>query len=228
MPAALRPPPPRPYLLPIRIGTLLFRDERNMTEDEALEGHRVFRKIFNFYHDRVAETIGEDPGCGVRDEVWREAHEKYRLAGGGEDRSAYRMRRETERKSRDRVTDNNFAMYAYEDGQPVGGALFHAVKIMNRVGANVDYRSFVTVLTRPDGLGAGLLRWLLDNRHDARRDDGTLMSMNLRVLDFPVNDVRNRWRSDLPHARRYMKDLGTYVEWDETPEYRYPLWAMRR
>ncbi len=138
------------------------------------------------------------------------------------------QRRREERRSKDRVTQENFIMLAYEDAKPVGGALFHAVHLFNRVGVNVDYRTYCTVLTRPDGLGVELLRWLLDHRHDARRDDGTLVSMRMQVLDFPVHDVRNRWRSDLPHAQKYMKALGKYVEWGETPEYRYPRWAIRR
>ncbi len=215
------------YLLPIRIDELVFRDERGMTAEEAAPGRKKFRKIFNFYHDRVAETIGEDPGCGVRDEVSRAQHEKYRLAGGAEDHSGFRARREQERKSRDRVTDENFAMLAYNDGKPVGGALFHAVQLIRRVGTNVDYRCFCTVLTRPDGLGVPLLRWLLDNHHDARRRDGTLFSMRLQILDFPVHDARNRWRSTLPHAGKYMADLREYVTWGKTTEYRYPIRARR-
>ena len=213
-----------PHLLPIRIGTLTFRDERSMSEDEARYGRRVFRNVLNFYHARVAETIGEDPGCGVRDEEWQ----RYAQTGSSEKRSAFIQRREEERRSKDRVTRENFVMLAFENERPVGGALFHAVELLSRVGANVDYRAYCTVLTRPDGLGVGLLRWLLDNRHDARRDDGTLMSMQLRTLDFPFNDVRNRWRSDLPHARKYTDELSEYLLWGDTPEYRYPIRAIRR
>ncbi|KKM01863.1 hypothetical protein LCGC14_1790200, partial [marine sediment metagenome] len=205
-------------------GSLSFRDERSMSREQAREGRRVFRKVFNFYHDRVAETIGEDPGCGIRDEIY----DRYRAAGGREGNSEFRLKREKARRPRDRVTDNNFVLLAYEDEKPVGGAMLHAVKLIDRVGANVDYRAYCTVLTRPEGLGMDLLRWLLDNRHDARRDDGTLLSMRLTVLDFPIYDVRNRWRSDLPHADEYMKALGTYVDWGETSGYRYPLQAIRR
>ncbi len=227
MPAALGPPSPASYLLPIRIGSLMFRDERSMSEDEAREGRRVFRKTLNFYHDRVTESIGEDPGCGVRDEISHEEHEKYRLAGGTEDHSGFRARRARERESRDRVTDDNFVLLAYNGDKPVGGALFHAVQLLQRVGANVDYRAYCTVLTRPDGRGVRLLRWLLDNRHAARRDDGTLFSMGLKILDFPVQDARNRWRSTLPHADKYTTDLRDYITWGKTAEYRYPIRARR-
>jgi hypothetical protein len=212
-----------PYLLPIRIGSLSFRDDRSMSEDKTREGRHVFRKISNFYHDLVAEKIGEDPGCGIRDEIY----DRYRKAGGREGHSEFLIKREGARKPRDRVTQENFVMLAYQDKKPVGGALFHAVKLIDRVGDNVDYRAYCTVLTRPAGLGMGLLRWLLDNRHDARQKDGTIISMQMKVLDFPIQDIRNRWRSDLPFGR-YVRDLGSYVEWGETPEYRFPLRAIRR
>ncbi|KKL94549.1 hypothetical protein LCGC14_1863580, partial [marine sediment metagenome] len=204
-------------------GSLSFRDERSMSREQAREGRRVFRKASNFYHDLVAERIGEDPGCGIRDEIY----ERYRAAGGREGNSEFRLKREKARRSRDRVTDNNFVLLAYEDKKPVGGAMLHAVKLIDRVGVNVDYRAYCTVLTRPQGLGMDLLRWLLEHRHDARQDDGTIVSMQMRVLDFPIQDIRNRWRSNLPFGK-YVLGLGGYVDWGETPEYRYPLRAIRR
>ncbi len=212
-----------PYLLPIRIGSVSFRDDRSMSEGAARQGRRAFHKIYNFYHDLVAEKIGQDPGCGIRDEIY----ERYRKTGGREGHSEFLLKREGARKSRDRVTQENFVMMAYEDRKLVGGALFHAVKLMGRVDDIVDYRAYCTVMTQPQGLGMGLLRWLLDNRHDARQDDGTIVSMQLKVLDFPIQDIRNRWRSDLPFGK-YVRDLGGYVDWGETPEYRYPLRAIRR
>ncbi|KKN34445.1 hypothetical protein LCGC14_0793440, partial [marine sediment metagenome] len=33
-----------PHLLPIRVGSLSFRDERSMSREQAREGRRVFRK----------------------------------------------------------------------------------------------------------------------------------------------------------------------------------------
>ncbi len=224
MPADLRPTLQQPYLLPIRIGSIMFRDERSMSEDDASEGRLIFRKIYNDYHDLVAESIGEDPGCGIRDEIY----DRYREAGGEEGRSEFVGKREEARKSRDRVTDNNFVMIAYDDDKPVGGALFHAVQLLGRVAVNIDYRAYCTVLTQPDGLGVGLLKWLLDHRHDARSEDGTLISMRMKILDFPAHDARNRWRSDLPWAAKYLDDLGGYVNWGQTTEYRYPIRAIRR
>lgn len=216
------------YLLPIRIGSIIFRDERGMTEEQAAPGRKRYRKIFNANHNRMRKEIGEDPGCGIRDEIY----ERYRKEGGHEGYSEFLSKREPARKSRDRVTDINFLMLAYNrltDGKelPVGGALFHAVQIIDRVAVNIDYRTYCTVITRPDGLGMGLLRWLLDHRHDARADDGTIVSMRLTVLDFPVNDARNRWRSNLPHTQKYVEELGDYIEWGKTTEYRYPIRARK-
>ncbi len=224
MPAELGPPTSSPYLLPIHIGAITFRDERSMTEEQAAPGRQQYRKIFNENHDRMRKEIGEDPGCGVRDEIY----DRYREKGGREGHSEFLSKREPARKSRDRVTGINFLMLAYDGEKPVGAALFHAVQLLRSVGANIDYRTYCTVITRPDGLGMGLLRWLLDHRHDARADNGTIVSMRMTVLDFPVNDARNRWRSNLPHTQKYVEELGNYVEWGETSEYRYPLWALRR
>ncbi len=217
----------KPYLFPITIGNTRYVDTRSR-HAEVPAGRREFRKQFDRLQDAVLAVTGDDPGCGVRHKEAKKAFRQYRARGGTQDFSAFESELVAARAQRESTTDEVFIMAAYTDDVPVGGVIFQGVALTGRRAATIRYRAYVAFAAEPMSLGAPLLRRLLTTAQPGRTADGCMALFRLEVLDFPVLNVRNRWRSDLPIVPVVLSEIEELVEWADADGYRYPVRARAR
>lgn len=222
-------------ILPFNVGDLSLVDERGPMDDALREDSvLVYMKQWEERLDERLQATGVEPGCAtMRDKtLWplyiaTTSDEIGTKAGWDAFQEARRLERESPEKFGSGKDD--FALYGFRDGRPVGGLQLFGVKINRRGGNNLHVTAYVApMLVDPEDVSR-LMGHMLRNQLPAIDKRGDPIFVIFDEWNFPRTERRNRWYKSTLRTQLETSDLDDFdVDYEAADNDIYPVRARLR